>query len=358
MDQAGSSTGHIRVSVIVPVYNTKHEYLRACLQSLVTQDFEDFEVIVVNDGSTNGCEKVIPEFSGSNSNVVYINQDNRGTSVARNTGLSNAKGDYLVFVDADDFVSEHCLKTVYEAMSERQTDILFFGYATNYTNREMRRVLDDPDPALWDRDTLELAVLKGDERLGPVEVGAPWGKIIRSNIIKDNGLRYTPGLIKGQDTVFMLSLFEHCRSFSYLGYLGYHYRISDVSVSHRYNPKIVDIMEGTLSAYKEFVDRYDKGEEFAEAVRQKYYKVMLGEYLELFFLHKENGETEKERKEDFCKLLQREPYLTIIESADMKGCGLYRGTLLKLMKDRRIGLLFFLKRLELFIRNRVVRKYG
>jgi len=346
------------ISVIVPVYNTKHEYLRFCLQSLVTQDFEDFEVIVVNDGSTNGCEAVIQEFAGTDPRVVYINQENRGTSVARNTGLKSAKGDFILFVDADDFVSPGCFKTVYEAMSEKQTDILFFGYATNYTNREMNRVLSAPDPSLWDRDTLELAVLKGDERLGSVEVGAPWGKLIRHDIIRDNGLRYTPGLIKGQDTVFMLSLFEHCRSFSYLEYLGYHYRISDVSVSHRYNPRIVDIMEGTLAAYKDFVERYGKDKEFAEAVRQKYYKVMLGEYLELLFLHKENRKSEAEKKEEFKKLLERAPYSAIIESADPKGSGFFRGILLKLMKERRIGLLFTLKRLELFLRNRVVRKYG
>ncbi len=348
----------MKISVIIPVYNTKTEYLTRCLKSLLEeQDFEDYEVIAVNDGSTNGCERVLEELSGIDPRLAYINQENGGTSVARNTGLSRAGGDYIMFVDADDFVSPGCLRTVYEAMVKDRTDLLFFGYATSYTNREMVRVLESPDLSVFKRDALELAILKGDPRLGPVEVGAPWGKLIRADIIRDNDLSYTKGLIKGQDTVFMLSLFEHCESFSYLKFLGYHYRISDVSVSHRYNPRIVDIMEKTLDAYRDFVEKYGKGEEFAEAVRQKYYKVMLGEYLELFFLHKENKAPEKEKKEAFLKLLEREPYSDVIKKADTGDLGLYQRILMVLMKKKMTGLLFALKRGELALRNVVVRKY-
>ncbi len=348
----------MKISVIIPVYNTKKEYLRECLNSLLCQQkFEDYEVIAVNDGSTNGCEKVIEEFAALHDKLVYIKQENGGTSVARNTGLSRAKGDYILFVDADDFVSHDCLHTVYETMQRRLTDILFFGYATSYTNREVRRVLDKTVTDLWRKDALELAVLKGNPALGPVEVGAPWGKLIRHDIIRDNGLRYTEGLIKGQDTVFMLSVFEHCRSFSYLKYLGYHYRISDVSVSHRYNPDIVGIMEKTLGAYGDFVEKYDKPEEFAEAVRQKYYKVMLGEYLELFFLHKKNRVPEKEKENAFLRILEKEPYTGVIERVDPKNMNLYQKLQLKLIKKKNIRLLFTLKRMEFFARDLVVKKY-
>ena len=348
----------MKISVIIPVYNTKAEYLRECLNSLLCQQkFKDYEVIAVNDGSTNGCERIIEEFARLHDKLVYIKQENAGTSVARNTGLSRAKGDYIMFVDGDDFVSGDCLHTVYGAMQKRRVDILFFGYATSYTNREIRRVLDKPVTDLWRKDTLELSVLKGNPALGSVEVGAPWGKLIKHDIIRDNGLRYTEGLIKGQDTVFMLSVFEHCRSFSYLRFLGYHYRISDVSVSHRYNPDIVSIMEKTLGAYGEFVEKYHKPEEFAEAVRQKYYKVMLGEYLELFFLNKKNKAPEREKENDFLKILGSEPYSGIIEKVDPGSMGLYQRVLLKLLKKRNISLLFALKRGEFFLRDLVVRKY-
>ncbi len=357
----------MKISIIVPVYNTKKEYLRECLNSLTNQlNFTDYEVIAVNDGSTNGCEEIIEEFAlkyggseeGDEVKVVYINQENGGTSVARNTGLSAAKGEYIMFVDADDFLTHDCLYTVYEAMKSRKTDILFFGYATSYTNREMRRVLDEPHPEIWKKDILELSVLKGNPALGPVEVGAPWGKLIKADIIRKNDLQYTKGLIKGQDTVFMLSLFEHCGSFSYLKYLGYHYRISGGSVSKRYNPDIVDIMEKTLKAYGDFVERYQKPEEFAEAVRQKYYKVMLGEYLELLYMHGDNKDSWAERENDFLKIVERDPYNTVISRINEKNMGLFQRIQLHLLKARNIKMLFSLKRAEQILRNTVVRKYN
>ncbi len=348
----------MKLSVIVPVYNTKKEYLRACMESLLFgQNITEYEVIAVNDGSTNGCEEILEEYACDNDKLVYINQENGGTSVARNTGILNAKGEYILFVDADDYVSPDMLKTVYEAMMQRNTDILFFGYATKYTNKEIKRVLGKPDSSLWNRDTLELAILKGNPALGPVEVGAPWGKLIKSSVIKENGLRYTEGLIKGQDTVFMLSVFEHCTSFSYLPYLGYHYRISGGSISRRYNPAIVEIMEKTLGAYSDFVEKYGKGDEFADAVRQKYCKVMLGEYLELNYLHKDNKKPLKDRENDFRSIIERDPYREVIGRTDQSKMGMIQKVYITLLKKRKTGQLFALKKTEMRLKDLIVRKY-
>lgn len=347
----------MRISVIVPVYNTKHEYLRACLQSLVSQDFEDFEVITVNDGSVNGCDAILREYAEKYGNIVCIDIENQGTSVARNTGLEAAKGEYVMFVDSDDFVSAHCLKTVHEAMKERKTDILFFGYSTNYTNTEVRRVLDDPDPGIWHREDLELAVLRGDSRLGAVEVGAPWGKLIRRSVIDENRVRYTPGLIKGQDTVFILSLLDHCESFSYLPFPGYHYRISGRSISRRFNPDIVSIMEKTLNSYTDFVERRGKGTEYREAVKKKYLNVLLGEYLELYFLHPDNKKPLSTRKEEYRALTVKEPYKGIISEMNIGNAGLFKKAMLSALKKNDIGSVFFLKKGELTLRRIVIHKY-
>ncbi|MCR4591439.1 MAG: glycosyltransferase [Lachnospiraceae bacterium] len=348
----------MKISVIIPVYNTNHDYLRACLDSLLSQDFGDFEVVAVNDGSTNGCENIIKEYTGSHDNLVYINQENAGTSVARNTGISNARGEYILFVDADDFLSPGCLGTIYDAMRTRSVDILLFGYATNYTNREMRRVLDNPDPGLWNKNDLELAVLKGDKRLGPVEVGTPWGKLIRHDVIKENDLKYTPGLIKGQDTVFVLSLLEHCESFSYLPYLGYHYRISGSSVSRRYNPGIVSIMEKTLSAYREFTEKYEKGAVFREAVEKKYINVLMGEYTELLYLHPDAEMPYAERIKEYRDLTSREPYRSIIKNTPPKGNGFIIDMEIKCLKRGAIRTFFTIKRMEQILKDMIIHKYG
>ena len=346
----------MKISIIIPVYNTDSRYLRASLKSCLTQTIaEEIEVIAVNDGSTNDAGKVLGEMAERYPLLKVINQENKGTSVARNAGIEAATGDYIMFVDADDWIEEDaCEKTLRQAYSSN-SDITFFGYATNYTNREINRVLDKVPDGVFEKERLELAILKGDPALGPVEVGAPWGKLIRASVIRERKVRYTPGLKKGQDTVFVLNLIENCSSFHYYSYLGYHYRMLGSSISHRFNPEIINIMEKTLTAYGDFVKKYDKREAFKEAVRRKYYRVLLGEYLMLYFCHPDNSSSGSSRIREFNTLTDREPYRTMIGKISVKG--LYDRLQLLLLRKRQTRILFFVKRFEIFVRNILIHQF-
>lgn len=99
-----------KVSIIVPVYNVE-KYLKRCLDSLVNQTLKDIEIICVNDGSTDGSLAILDEYVRNDDRIVVINQENSGQSVARNRGIDVAKGEYIGFVDSDDWVSEDYLKS-------------------------------------------------------------------------------------------------------------------------------------------------------------------------------------------------------------------------------------------------------
>ena len=101
----------IKYSFIVPVYNTE-KYLEKCLDSLVKQSFNDFEIIIINDGSPDNSNKIIDKYSNEYKNIVVINQENKGLSAARNNGIKKAKGEYIIFVDSDDYVDKDLLKIV------------------------------------------------------------------------------------------------------------------------------------------------------------------------------------------------------------------------------------------------------
>ena len=116
-----------KISVIMPVYNDKG-FLRAMLQSLKKQTFQDFEVIIVNDGSTDGSEAIIDEFANEDSRFIKVNQKNQGVSAARNKALDMAKGEYLAFADADDLVPEHAYESLYQIASENKADLVVGGY--------------------------------------------------------------------------------------------------------------------------------------------------------------------------------------------------------------------------------------
>ncbi|MCR4892339.1 MAG: glycosyltransferase [Lachnospiraceae bacterium] len=364
----------MKVSVIVPVFNVNEKYLAKCLWSLTHQKgLFSTEVIVVDDGSTNGCDRIIRKFASSFPSIKSIRQENQGTSVARNAGLDAARGDYVMFVDGDDYIAPDCLERVIERMDENPVDILFFGYATAYQNRKVRRVLEDYDPSIWERETLERSVLEGNPAFGPVEVGSPWGKLIRRGAIESPlhlkrtdasgtnmslSARYQPGLKKGQDTVFILNLLERCSSFAYFPYLGYYYRVSAGSVSKRYQPDIVPTMERMLSAYRTFADSFQKDERYSKAVERKYCKVVLGEYLELRFLHPDNREPMEKRIGDFRRLIHSDPYEKAIRDCDPTKAGAYWRLQFSLLKGNRIRALFYLKMLEMKARDLAARKYG
>jgi len=100
-----------RFSIIIPVYNTG-EYLKKCLDSVFEQDFDDYEVIIVNDGSTDNSEKIINDYLKKYSNIIYLNQKNSGLSMARNNGVLKATGEYLLFLDSDDFYEKNILRNL------------------------------------------------------------------------------------------------------------------------------------------------------------------------------------------------------------------------------------------------------
>ena len=105
------------ISVIVPVYKVE-EYLSECIESILAQTYEDFELILVDDGSPDKCPRICDEYAVKDTRIRVIHQDNGGLSVARNTGISEAKGEWLVFVDSDDFVDKKMYKKLHLFLSK------------------------------------------------------------------------------------------------------------------------------------------------------------------------------------------------------------------------------------------------
>ena len=128
------------VSIVVPVYNGER-YLRDSLDSLLAQTFRDFEIICVNDGSTDSSESIINEYLERDSHIRVVNQANAGVASARNTGIENAKGRYLMFCDDDDLFAPNMLKTMVDAMERNNADICIpNGYKLDMADNE--RVVD------------------------------------------------------------------------------------------------------------------------------------------------------------------------------------------------------------------------
>ena len=116
----------IKYSFVVPVYNTS-KYLKKCLDSLVKQTFKDFEVIIVNDGSTDKSKDIILKYESKYGSIIEINHDNQGLSMARNNGVKKASGKYIIFIDSDDYVLDHFVETLVRNIEKNQADISMCG---------------------------------------------------------------------------------------------------------------------------------------------------------------------------------------------------------------------------------------
>ena len=118
----------IKISVIIPVYNCKM-YLRQCIESVINQDEKNIEIILVDDGSTDGSSSICEEYAKKDKRITFVHKKNEGVSVARNVGLKNAKGKYIAFVDADDYINPKTYSKAFEHMEKNNLDLLIWNYS-------------------------------------------------------------------------------------------------------------------------------------------------------------------------------------------------------------------------------------
>lgn len=206
------------ISVIVPVYNTE-KYLDRCLQSIINQSFEDFEIICVNDGSTDKCEEILENYATTDNRVVVLHQENNGQASARNKGLSCAKGKYICFVDSDDWVETNALEEYVSHMSD-DVDIVVSGFQIDdegAANPEILRNLQK----LCDVETDGIIRIDDDLIINKITVMVG-GKLFRARLLKENGITFLDGY-KMEDNAFTTEYLIHSRNCFFIKKRLYHY---------------------------------------------------------------------------------------------------------------------------------------
>lgn len=202
-----------RISVIVPVYNVA-KYLDRCVFSILHQTFTNFELLLVDDGSTDESRNICDRYAEQDDRVRVFHKVNGGVSSARNLGLDNALGIWITFIDSDDWVEHNYLENLVANM-QNHIDLVITGYDNVSENVNKGRVVIDYN-----------LLFLGDVRCYTV----PWGKLYRANVIKNNHIRFLEKMKLGEDTVFLWTYMLYTDSVCCVNELGYHYE-ADVSFS-------------------------------------------------------------------------------------------------------------------------------
>lgn len=217
------------VSVVIPVYN-QQEYIGACLDSLEQQTFADFEVLVVNDGSTDRSSAVIAEHAQRDTRIRLIDQANGGVSTARNAGLAQASGMWIGFIDPDDTLEPEYLDTLVAAAHEN-TDIVMSACVAFGDGQEARQHFFPQSFTAGDEEhkrPLYHQLIDGSyvQPQGFVTaIGVPWGKLYRRAFLEAQRLTFDPQLPRMQDNIFNMQAFAAAREIVYLDVAEYHYRV-------------------------------------------------------------------------------------------------------------------------------------
>lgn len=212
------------VTIIVPVYNTG-AYLSPCLESLIAQTHRDLEIILVDDGSTDGSGAICDDFARRDERIKVIHQKNSGVSSARNAGLENASGTYLTFVDADDGLVPHGLETALRYLRENDADMVTYGWKRHFM--EDGRTEPCAEPFLSTRDISNVLgrVLTDYSACGG---GYPWNKLWR---VRGAVPRFDPELYYFEDLEWVVRMLLQTESIVVCPECLYDYRIHSASIS-------------------------------------------------------------------------------------------------------------------------------
>ena len=215
------------VSIIVPIYNAE-KYLECCLQSIITQSYPFLEIICVNDGSTDGSLKIIENFKKKDKRIVLINQENRGLSAARNIGTDKATGNYIMYVDADDFIEVNMVEVLLKNILTYDTDFVIetiWNYDDETQNRVARE--DSYFTMSWLSNSFSNRKIEYKELLNKI-FALPvmaWGKLYKTEFLRNSGVRFPEGLIY-EDNPFFFELLFKSSGFSVDRRQLYNYRVN------------------------------------------------------------------------------------------------------------------------------------
>lgn len=229
------------ISIIIPVYNCQ-DYLKRCLNSVFSQDYGNYEVICIDDGSTDNSAQIAKEFG-----VRYYYQDNGGQAVARNKGIELAKGEWLCFVDSDDAIESNYLSKMYEAAYD-DVDIVVC---------RIKRINEDGS---YNVDVMKkLGIINNKQALVTVNLG-PTNKLIRKEVIKDS--RFACDKLRFEDVLFTTELLTNSRQINIIDDVLYDYYIRENSTMRKFDNTLNDIfiiLDRLISKpfYKEYKDEID-----------------------------------------------------------------------------------------------------
>lgn len=283
------------VSIIVPAYNCE-KYIKNCIISLINQTYKFIEVIIINDGSTDSTRKICEQLEDTDTRIKLHTKKNEGVSKARNDGIRLCRGEYIIFVDADDYLNIDSVEIMISTIEKNKSDIVIGNYNTIHFNKLKKNT--NYKTKLYTKRDFVNDILNHESKLH-----TPWGKLFKSRIIKGNKLFFDVDMTICEDTKFNIEYLKFCENIFVQNKIVYNYRLGGYASSIKFH-KDINLMT------RKVCDEYKELEGTNELLINKIELKMFSFAIDHYFLHC-NAKNIKE-----CLKKTRDLYLNLIFSKE------------------------------------------
>lgn len=274
------------ISIIVPVYNVE-KYLRKCMESLVNQTLRDIEIICVNDGSTDSSRLILEEYKRLDNRIVIVEKENGGLSSARNEGLKYISGEYLMFVDSDDWIDVDTCSSVWTIAKKHNADLILWSYVREFPSSSREKYMFWNDEEIFDKDLVKMGLqrqlvgLIGKELRHPDYGNAletAWGKLYRSERILKNQIEFMDtSEIGTEDALFNIYAMEYIEKAVYLKKCYYHYRKDNItSLTSKYKDRLFEQWQYLFDLIYQYIEKKQLPDIFKSALENRIALSLIG----------------------------------------------------------------------------------
>ncbi len=339
------------VSVVVPVYNAART-LEKCVDSLTSQIFDDVEILLINNGSTDNSLDVCKEIAEKDSRIKVIDISEKGVSAARNRGIEFATGEFVTFVDADDWIDPDVCKLFADLNAKHNYDLFCYSAQYHKKGKITTTHLFGKDIELLSQNQKEELQIKVFAPQAPIFdyktntrfAGSAWGKFYKREILLNNNLRFATETIISEDVLFNTLSLDYFHRIGYTKQCFYHYEQSEDSAQNRYRPNSGKYFIFVVKKIQEWLQNTGKDQRFVDAANCLFVHYLFG-ILKEDLCHKDNETPYAEKLEYLQKILSEDIWNNIIETAKMNYFSTPEKILIWLLKRKWCSIVSLLMRI-------------
>ncbi|EKD94315.1 MAG: Capsular polysaccharide biosynthesis protein [uncultured bacterium] len=291
------------ISIIVPVFNSEN-YLHRCIKSLINQSYKNIEITLIDDGSTDKSGKICDEYAYRNKRITTIHQKNSGPASARNTGIKNSKGEFIFFIDADDFIENEALNLLIKSFNQHKAEIIIgdFKKIKNGIIEQRHDISFSDDKLLNKQDLVDYSRLYLKKPNKYLLFAFSWGKLFKSLIIKNNNIFFNEKLHTFEDVAFNFDYLKYTNTVSFIKKTIYSHNVyenySSATMTLGNNPNKLFGYRQALININNFLKRHIKDTEIKKEVRHAYISLTIIQLVRIC------GQINDHNKKNIFKIIQ------------------------------------------------------